>query len=264
MASSSTRNISAPAGYYCTNNVKTDYNVANAGQPWDESSNRAHYKNRGPAQPFFAVFNFTTSHESQVAPKPGKTTFRVPPDKIPLPPYHPDTPDIRRDWANYYDQMTLMDKQAGQLLTELGVRDWLKTRWSSTTATTAARLPQGKRNLHDSGTRVPLIVRVPKKWAHLAPVRPGEWADDPVSFVDLPATVFSLCGVPIPEHFEGRPFLGEKAQPHARISLPRPHGRAARHGPRGSRRAGPLHPQLLAPPALGAALLPIRSRSCPA
>lgn len=207
------------AGYYCTNNVKTDYNVANAGQPWDESSNRAHYKNRAPGQPFFAVFNFTTSHESQVAPKPGKTAFRVPPDKIPLPPYHPDTPDIRRDWANYYDQMTLMDQQAGQLLTELEREGLAEDTVVFYYGDHGGALPRGKRNIHDSGTRVPLIVRVPKKWAHLAPVRPGEWADDPVSFVDLPATVFSLCGVPIPEHFEGRPFLGEKAQPRTHVFL---------------------------------------------
>src|SRR5690606_10302070 len=61
------------AGYYCTNNSKTDYNVANVGEPWDESSPRAHYRNRAPGQPFFAVFNLTTSHESQVAPDPGKS-----------------------------------------------------------------------------------------------------------------------------------------------------------------------------------------------
>lgn len=91
------------AGYYCSNNSKTDYNVAGKRSPWDESSNKAHYRNRAPGQAFFAVFNFATSHESQVAPNPGKATFRVPPEKIPLPPYHPDTLEIRRDWANYYE-----------------------------------------------------------------------------------------------------------------------------------------------------------------
>lgn len=73
------------------NNSKTDYNIANAGQPWNESIAKAHYRNRQPSQPFFPVFNLVTSHESQVAPKPGKTTFRVPPEKVVLPPYHPDT-----------------------------------------------------------------------------------------------------------------------------------------------------------------------------
>jgi N-sulfoglucosamine sulfohydrolase len=198
------------AGYYCTNNVKTDYNVAGRRNVWDDSSNQAHYKNRPPGQPFFAVFNFTTSHESQVAPREGKTSFRVPPEKIVLPPYHPDTAEIRRDWANYYDQMTRMDEQVGSALTELqeaGLADDTIVFYYSDHG---GALPRGKRNIHDSGTRVPLIIRFPAKWAHLAPARPGEWVDDLVSFVDLPATVFSLCGVPIPEHYEGRPFLGEK------------------------------------------------------
>jgi len=208
------------AGYYCTNNSKTDYNVANAGQPWDESSRRAHYKKRAAGQPFFAVFNFTTSHESQVAPKPGKTTFRVPPDQVMLPPYHPDTPDIRRDWANYYDQMTLLDEQVGKLLAELDDAGLADDTIVFYYADHGGALPRGKRNLHDSGTRVPLIVRFPKKWAHLAPAKPGAWVDDPVSFVDLPATVFSLCGVPIPKHYEGRPFLGEqKAAPRQHVFL---------------------------------------------
>lgn len=208
------------AGYYCTNNSKTDYNIANAGKPWDESSNRAHYKNRPAGQPFFAVFNFTTSHESQVAPKAGKTTFRVPPEKVSLPPYHPDTPDIRRDWANYYDQMTLLDEQVGKLLAELEQEGLADDTIVFYYADHGGALPRGKRNLHDSGTRVPLIIRFPKKWARLAPAKPGAWVDDLVSFVDLPVTVFSLCGVPIPQHYEGRAFLGEqKATPREHVFL---------------------------------------------
>jgi arylsulfatase A-like enzyme len=208
------------AGYYCTNNSKTDYNVAGRKNVWDESSNRAHYRNRGANQPFFAVFNFTTSHESQVAPKQGKNVFRIPPEKISLPPYHPDTPDIRRDWANYYDQMTRMDEQVGTLLDELqrdGLADDTLVFYYSDHG---GALPRGKRNIHDSGTRVPLIVRFPKNWSQLAPARPGETVDDLVSFVDLPATLLSLCGVPVPKHYQGRPFLGaQKAKPREHVFL---------------------------------------------
>jgi len=208
------------AGYYCSNNSKTDYNLANARKPWDESSPRAHYKGRAAGQPFFAVFNFTTSHESQVAPKGGKSTFRVPPEKIPLPPYHPDTPDIRRDWANYYDQMTLMDEQVGKVLAELEQAGLADDTIVFYYGDHGGALPRGKRNIHDSGTRVPLILRFPPKWAHLAPAKPGEWVNDLVSFVDFPATVFSLCNVPIPAHYEGRPFLGaKKAAPREHVFL---------------------------------------------
>jgi arylsulfatase A-like enzyme len=201
------------AGYYCTNNSKTDYNVANAGQPWDESSNQAHYRNRRPGQPFFAVFNFTTSHESRVAPPADKQTFRVAPERIVLPPFHPDTPEFRRDWANYYDQMTALDAQVGGVLAELerdGVADDTIVFYYSDHG---GALPRGKRNIHDTGTRVPLIVRFPKNWTHLAPARPGEWVEQPVSFVDFPATLLSLCGVPIPEHYDGRAFLGAQRAP---------------------------------------------------
>lgn len=208
------------ADYYCSNNSKTDYNLAGSPRPWDESSPRAHYRNRAPGQPFFAVFNFTTSHESQVAPKPGKTSFRVPPEKIPLPPYHPDTPDIRRDWANYYDQMTLLDQQVGKILAELESDGLADDTIVFYYGDHGGALPRGKRNLHDSGTRVPLIIRLPEKWAKWAPAPPGQWVDDLVSFVDFPATVFSLCGVPIPAHYQGRPFLGDKkAAPRQHVFL---------------------------------------------
>lgn len=208
------------AGYYATNNAKTDYNIANPRQPWDVSSAKAHYKNRPADKPFFAVFNLGSSHESQVTPKGGKTTFRVPPEKIVLPPYHPDTPAIRRDWANYYDQMTLMDSQAGALLEELEQLGFADNTIVFYYGDHGGALPGGKRNIHDAGTRVPMIVRFPEKWAHLAPAKPGEWVDDPVSFVDLAVTAFSLGGVPIPAHYEGRPFLGEKkAAPREHVFL---------------------------------------------
>jgi arylsulfatase A-like enzyme len=208
------------AGYYCSNNSKTDYNLAGRAKVWDESSAKAHYRNRAPGQPFFAVFNFTSSHESQVAPKPDKTSFRVPPEEVPLPPYHPDTPEIRRDWANYYDQMTVMDAQAGALLDELEKEGLAGDTIVFYYGDHGGALPRGKRNIHDSGTRVPFIVRIPPKWAHLSPAKPGAWVDDLVGFVDLPATVFSLCGVPIPANFEGRPFLGAaKGAPRDHVFL---------------------------------------------
>ncbi|MHB1310020.1 MAG: sulfatase-like hydrolase/transferase [Limisphaerales bacterium] len=208
------------AGYYCSNNSKEDYNLAGQRRIWDESSARAHYRHRAADQPFFAVFNLTSSHESQVAPKPGKTAFRVPPATIPLPPYHPDTPEIRRDWANYYDQMTLMDEQVGKVLAELEQAGLADDTIVFYFGDHGGALPRGKRNLHDSGTRVPLILRFPPKWARLAPGKPGDWVDDLVSFVDFPATVLSLGGVPIPAHYEGRPFLGEqKGAPRDHVFL---------------------------------------------
>ena len=209
------------AGYYCTNNSKTDYNIIRKGvRAWNESSNKAHYKNRKPDQPFFAIFNITLSHEGQLTEqavsrrrKQGilPPAPRLAPEDIQLPPYHADTPVVRRDWSIYYDNVTLMDREVGRLLKELdelGLTDDTIVFYYSDHG---GALPRGKRNIHDSGTRVPLIIRFPKRWAHLAPAKPGQWIDNPVSFVDFPATVFSLANVPIPKHFEGKAFLGGQA-----------------------------------------------------
>lgn len=209
------------AGYYCTNNHKTDYNVAGAGNKvWDDSSKKAHYKNRAKGQPFFAIFNFTTTHESQVSPKPNKKSFRLSPSEVVLPPYHPDTPEIRADWANYYDQMTQMDAQVGEVLLELEKSGQADNTLVFYYGDHGGALPRGKRNIHDSGTRVPLIIRLPAKWRHLAHKKPGEWVEDLVSFVDFPATALHLCGVAVPSHYQGKPFLGEsKSAPREHVFL---------------------------------------------
>jgi len=209
------------AGYYCTNNSKTDYNIIRNGrQAWNQSSSKAHYKNRPSGQPFFAVFNIGASHEGQLTEATVNRrrqqgvlppTPRVAPEDAPLPPYHADTPVVRRDWSVYYDNMTLMDDQVGRLLKELQDSGLADNTIVFYYADHGGALPRGKRNIHDSGTRVPLIIRFPKKWAHLAPASPGQWIEDPVSFVDLPATTFSLAGIPIPQHFEGHAFLGKQA-----------------------------------------------------
>ena len=67
------------AGYYCTNNAKEDYNLAKPGQVWDESSRKAHWKNRRPGQPFFAVFNSEKSHESQIRTPPAHAPYTTRP-----------------------------------------------------------------------------------------------------------------------------------------------------------------------------------------
>jgi hypothetical protein len=221
------------AGYYCTNNSKTDYNVQVDGKRsptffWDESSRQAHYKNRKPGQPFFAVFNITYSHEGQTTDK-GYAKRRaqglfppqriVPPERVKLPPYHPDTPVVRENWSRYYDNLWLMDQEVGKRLSELEEAGLAEETIVFYYSDHGGALPRGKRNIHDSGTRVPMIIRFPKKWAHLAPAKPGAWVDQPVSFVDFPATLLSLAGVPIPQNYEGKAFLGKQARPQDHVFL---------------------------------------------
>jgi uncharacterized sulfatase len=105
------------AGYYCTNNSKEDYNLVKPAGTWDESSNKAHWRNRKKDQPFFAVFNSTKSHESQIRTRPHKA--RHEPAQARVPAYHPDTKEVRQDWAQYYDQVTAADADAGKVLAQL-------------------------------------------------------------------------------------------------------------------------------------------------
>lgn len=208
------------AGYYCTNNVKTDYNFKHAPETWDESSRNAHWRNRRPGQPFFSVFNITTTHESQIRiaeqayqerTKNFTAQQRHDPAKAPIPAYHPDTPEVRKDWARYADNITHMDQEMGAILAQLEADGLAGETIVCFFSDHGAGMPRSKRWLYDSSTRVPLIVRCPQKYAQLSPGAAGTTTDRLVSFVDFGPTVLSLAGVDVPEHMQGEPFLGKQA-----------------------------------------------------
>lgn len=207
------------AGYYCTNNVKQDYNFVAPPGSWDESSESALWRKRRPGQPFFSVFNIMATHQGQIrysreefekVSASLKPEQRRDPARAPVPPYYPDTPVTRLNIAELYTQTTLMDSRAGQILAELEddglARDTIVFFFSDH----GTGLPRGKRWLHESGTRVPLIVRFPEPMASLAPGRPGTVESRMVSFVDFAPTVLALAGVPAPAYMQGAPFLGAK------------------------------------------------------
>ena len=202
------------AGYYCTNNSKTDYNITgNHDRCWDESSGKAHYQNRkSDDQPFFAVFNIKNTHESRIF------NYRRPanladdefhdPALMQLPPYYPDTAITRRDWAHYFDNITSMDKIAGGFLRELEeaglADDTIVVFWSDH----GVGLPRAKRWIYESGTHVPLIVRIPKKFRQPGQAEPGTVSDELVSLMDLGPTMLNLAGIELPDSIHGRAFLG--------------------------------------------------------
>ncbi len=201
------------AGYYCTNNEKEDYNLVKPGRVWDESSRRAHWTNRPPGRPFFAVFNYTVTHESQIRKRPHTPIHD--PAKVRVPAYHPDTPEVRQDWAQYYDQITEMDAQAGKALRELADAGLAEDTIVFFYGDHGPGMPRCKRFPYNSGLQVPLIVYVPEKWRSLAPAdyQPGGRSDRLVSFVDLAPTVLSLAGVKAPDTMQGVPFMGRYAAP---------------------------------------------------
>jgi arylsulfatase A-like enzyme len=207
-------------GYYCTNNSKTDYNFkGDDAAIWDDCSQKAHYKSCPADKPFFAIFNLTVSHESSLFPKNIEDrrkrgmiprSPRLDPAKLQVPPYLPDLPEIRSDIAIYHDQITLLDKQVGKLLDELAERGRADDTIVIYYSDHGGILPRGKRYLMDTGVRVPMIVRVPKKWLSYAPFKPGQRIDEIVSFVDLAPTILSLAGMDKPAQMQGRAFLGPK------------------------------------------------------
>lgn len=203
------------AGYYCTNNVKTDYNFPPPKDAWDEISNQAHWRKRPPGRPFFSVFNIVTSHESQVRLRGAeydRITARLTPAQRQdparlrtLPPYYPDTPIARRDWANYYEVITAMDHQVGDRLKELEADGLLDNTIVFFWGDHGVGLPRAKRWLYEASTHVPLVIRIPG--------RPNSIDDQLISFLDLAPTVLNLAGVSLPKHFQGRPFLGPNLPP---------------------------------------------------
>jgi len=196
------------AGYYTSNNVKTDYNAPiKTKVAWDESSDTAGWRNRPRlGQPFFSVFNDMTTHESCLFPETEVLLDFTPldPAKVRIPPYQPDTPEMRADWARYYNHMRLMDEHIAARLRQLEEDGLADNTIIFYYGDNGGVLPRSKRFLQMSGTRVPLIVYYPPKWRHLAPAAPGSRISAPVSFVDFAPTVLSLAGVKAPDYMQGR------------------------------------------------------------
>jgi len=212
------------AGYYCTNNSKQDYQFDPPDSAWDESSRTAHWRNNPQGDnPFFAVFNYTGTHEGSIRltdakhaerTQQFKPTQRQDPNKMTtLPPYYPDTPVTRRYWARYYELITALDYWVADLLKQLeedGLADnTIILFWSDH----GVGMPRAKRWLYDSGTHVPLIVRIPERFRIKAQGRPGTIDDQLISSVDFAPTVLNLAGVNIPDYMQGRVFLGLNVPP---------------------------------------------------
>jgi uncharacterized sulfatase len=209
------------AGYYCSNHAKKDYNWIAPPTAWDANDNdwrEKGWKRRGD-KPFFTVINITDTHSSQTyhpwvpwkerraALAPGE---RHDPATAVVPPYYPDTPETREILRRYADNVTFADRIVGEILAALeedGLSDDTIVFFYSDHGT---GLPRSKSFQFESSTRVPLLIRFPRKFDSLAPSRPGGKVERLVSFVDFAPTVLGLAGVEVPKHFQGQPFLGPK------------------------------------------------------
>ncbi len=214
------------AGYYCTNNAKTDYNLGAAFEPgWNDSGNKAHWRNRpDPAQPFFAVFNLMVTHESGLfADKLPKVLASLPADRradpaaIEVPPFYPDTPVIREALAHRLDLAAALDRDTGKILDQLAADGLADSTIVVFWGDHGEGIARGKRALTDYGLRVPLLVRVPERFRSAFRLpgggEPSGTTGNLVNLLDLGPTALDLAGIEIPAWMEGKSFLG----PHATV-----------------------------------------------
>ena len=201
------------AGYYCTNNAKTDYNVdVNLKDVWDESSRRASWRNR-PSEdtPFFHMQTFTVSHESSL--HFNKQTMQTEqlttdPSAVRIAAYHPDTPTFRHTYARYHDRIRAVDDAVAGVLAELKSDGLWDTTFVFYFGDHGGVLPRSKGYLYESGLHVPLVIRVPEAFRHLCPWDSGDRPQGFVNFTDFGPTVLGLAGIDTPATMDGRPFLG--------------------------------------------------------
>jgi arylsulfatase A-like enzyme len=200
------------AGYYTTNNHKEDYNFFKADNVWDESSNKASWRNRAENQPFFHVFNTNISHEGKLhfnenSLKNKPTTTDV--ESFTVQPNHPDTELFKYTNAFYRDKIVEMDKKMGTVIKQLKEDGLYDDAFIFYYGDHGGVLPGSKGYLYETGLHVPMVVHVPEKYKHLVPNKTGGKVDGFVSFVDLAPTVLNLAGIEVPEGMDGKPFLGK-------------------------------------------------------
>jgi len=223
-------------GYYCTNNYKTDYQFKAPVTAWDESSPYAHWRNRAKDQPFFAVVNFTETHESGLFEPYGfreietrhyksgdsnykwkgfgkshaknrmaeaETPVHISKDtKFKVPPYLVDNEVTQRDLWKMYNNIAEMDKQVGAILKQLEEDGLLENTIIMFYGDHGGPLPREKRLIYDSGLNTPMIIRFPEK------MNAGAKFNQLISFVDFAPTLLSLIGEKPKAYMQGQAFLG--------------------------------------------------------
>ena len=198
------------AGYYCTNNDKTDYQFAAPVTAWDENNKKAHWRNRPKDKPFFAVFNIFITHESQLW-KNENLSLTVNPKDVPVPPYLPDNETTRHTIARNYSNIELMDAQVGAFIKQLKDDGLYDNTIIFFYSDHGGPLPHQKREIYDTGLKVPFLIK------GINSKTKGR-TDRMISFVDLAPTMLSLAGVNIPGYMQGKAFLGtQSAEPRTYI-----------------------------------------------
>jgi arylsulfatase A-like enzyme len=182
---------------------KTDWNFTYQGQPFDSAA----WSDLKTHQPFYAQINFQETHRKFNAPK------RADPARVELPPYYPDHPVTRSDWAQYLDAASELDRKVGRVLQQLESDGLASNTVVVFFGDNGEAHVRGKQFCYDSGLRVPLIIRWPSAFPPPKHFRPGTVDERLLAAIDLAPTMLALAGAAKPPRMEGQVFLGDQAPP---------------------------------------------------
>lgn len=213
------------AGYYTTNNSKTDYNIkdekAFIQQTWNESSNSAGWWNRANKQPFFAVFNYISCHQSRTMSLPWLAyqemildqlpdSLQFSPEEVEVPPFLNDSHKMRKHLSRVPNSLRKTDLEIQELLQRLENDGLKENTIIFIYADHGEGIPRGKTHSIGFGHRVPFYIWFPEKYKHLSPWGTQVVTEELISLEDLAPTILSLTGCEIPLYMKGRPFIGKK------------------------------------------------------
>lgn len=160
---------------------------------------QAFLRDRGKDRPFVFWFGSKNPHRPYAEAAGERGGIR--PDKVRVLPYWPDTPEVRRDLADYLSEVQDFDAEVGAHIRALEEAGELDRTAVFVTSDNGMPFPRCKASLYDYGTRCPLIVRWP------GVVRPGRTVDDIVGYTDLAPTFLEMARLTAPEGMTGKSLL---------------------------------------------------------
>lgn len=134
----------------------------------------------------------------------GKDFWNLNPDDLKgkVPPFLPDVPEVRQDLADYLGEVQAFDAGLGVLLEEVEKRGELNnTVFVVSGDHGAPGFPNGKCNLYDFGTHVPLAICWPDQ------IPPSRIVHDFVGLPDLAPTLLDAANVDVPEVMTGKSLM---------------------------------------------------------
>jgi arylsulfatase A-like enzyme len=154
-------------------------------------------QNRPRAKPFFLWLAALDPHREYE-----KGAFHPPhqPGHVRIPPYMPDTPEVRQDFCDYYDEIGRLDQYVGKVVAELEKQGVTKNTLILFISDNGRPFPGDKTTLYDGGIRTPWIVKWP------AAIRPGQRTNSLVSSIDIAPTFAELAILEPTKSFEGTSF----------------------------------------------------------